>query len=193
MPDIDGWTVLEQLKNDPETKNIPVIVCSIVEEDEKGFSLGAADYLVKPILEEDLVTALNRLNSDGAIKEVLIIDDSLDDLRLMEKMLTDRSNFHPILAEGGEQGWEIISNRTPDAVILDLFMPDVDGFTILERLRTTPELRDLPVIVVSGVDLSVEQKKQLEDLGKHMLQKGLLDEKELFSTLEKALRRLESR
>jgi CheY-like chemotaxis protein len=193
MPDIDGWTVLEQLKNDAETKNIPVIVCSIVEEDEKGFSLGAADYLVKPILEEDLVIALNRLNSDGAIKEVLIIDDSLDDLRLMEKMLTEHSNFHPILAEGGEQGWEMISNQTPDAVILDLFMPDIDGFTILERLRTTPELRDLPVIVVSGMDLTVEQKKQLENLGKHMLQKGMLDEKELFSTLEKALKRLESR
>lgn len=193
MPDIDGWTVLEQLKNDPETRNIPVIICSIVEEDEKGFSLGAADYLVKPILEEDLVIALNRLNSDGAIKEVLIIDDSLDDLRLMEKMLTDHSNFHPILAEGGAPGWEIISNQTPDAVILDLFMPDVDGFMILERLRTTPELRDLPVIVVSGMDLTVEQKQQLENLGKHMLQKGLLDEKELFSTLEKALKRLESK
>jgi PAS domain S-box-containing protein len=193
MPDINGWTVLEQLKNDTETRNIPVIVCSIVEEDEKGFSLGAADYLVKPILEEDLVTALNRLNSDGAIKEVLIIDDSPDDLRLMEKMLTDRSTFHPILAEGGEQGWEIISKQTPDAVILDLFMPELDGFTILERLRTTPELRDLPVIVVSGMDLTDEQKTQLDNLGKHMLQKGLLDEKELFTTLEKALKRLESR
>ena len=185
--------MLEQLKNDPETRNIPVIVCSIVEEDEKGFSLGAADYLVKPILEEDLVMALNRLNSDGAIKEVLIIDDSLDDLRLMERMLTDHSHFHPILADGGEQGWEIISNQTPDAVILDLFMPDVDGFTILERLRTAPELRDLPVIVVSGMDLTVEQKKQLENLGKHMLQKGMLEEKELFFMLEKALKRLEPR
>jgi CheY-like chemotaxis protein len=193
MPDVDGWTILEQLKNDTETRNIPVIVCSIVEEDEKGFSLGAADYLVKPILEEDLVIALNRLNGDGTIKEVLIIDDSPNDLRLMEKMLTDHSTFHPILAEGGEQGWEVISNHTPDAVILDLFMPELDGFTILERLRTTPDLRDLPVIVVSGMDLTVEQKKQLENLGKHMLQKGMLDQKELFSTLEKALKRLESR
>jgi signal transduction histidine kinase/CheY-like chemotaxis protein/PAS domain-containing protein len=193
MPDVDGWTVLEQLKNDADTRNIPVIVCSIVEEEEKGFSLGAADYLVKPILEEDLVIALNRLNSDGAIKEVLIIDDSLDDLRLMEKILNDHSTFHPILAEGGEAGWNMLTKQTPDAVILDLFMPDLDGFKILERLRTTPELRDLPVIVVSGMDLTVEQKKQLEDLGKHMLQKGMLNEKELFSTLEKALKRLESR
>jgi CheY-like chemotaxis protein len=193
MPEVDGWTILEQLKSDPETRNIPVIVCSIVEEEEKGFSLGAADYLVKPIMEEDLVKALNRLNGDGAIKEVLIIDDSPDDLRLMGKVLTDHSTFHPILAEGGEQGWEILTKHTPDAVILDLFMPDLDGFAILERLRTTPELRDLPVVVVSGMDLTTEQKKQLENLGKHMLQKGMLTETELFSTLEKALKRLESR
>jgi PAS domain S-box-containing protein len=193
MPEIDGWTVLEQLKNDPETRNIPVIICSIVEEEEKGFSIGAADYLVKPILEEDLVLALNRLNGDGAIKKVLIIDDAPDDLRLMEKILTDHSNYQPILAEGGEKGWEMITQQQPDAVILDLFMPDLDGFTILERLRTTEELRDLPVVVVSGVDLSPEQKKQLENLGKHMLQKGMLTQAELFSTLEKALKRLESR
>jgi CheY-like chemotaxis protein len=193
MPDVNGWTVLEQLKNDTETRNIPVIICSIVEEEEKGFSIGAADYLVKPILEEDLVLALNRLNGDGAIKQVLIIDDSPDDLRLMEKILNDHSTFHPVLAEGGEQGWDIITKQTPDAVILDLFMPDLDGFTILERLRTTPQLRDLPVVVVSGMDLTSEQKTQLENLGKHMLQKGMLDQKELFSTLEKALKRLESR
>ena len=107
-------------------------------------------------------------------------------------MLIEHSNFHPILAEGGEQGWDILTKKTPDAVILDLFMPDLDGFMILERLRTTPELRDLPVVVVSGMDLTVEQKKQLENLGKHMLQKGMLNEKELFSTLEKALKRLET-
>lgn len=192
MPEVDGWTVLEQLKSDPETSNIPVIVCSIVEEEEKGFSLGAADYLVKPIMEDDLITALNRLNSSGEIKDVLIIDDSVDDLRLMEKIIKERSNFHPILAEGGEKGWEILTTQLPHAVILDLFMPDVNGFTILERLRTasSSELRDLPVVVVSGVDLNQEQKKQLENLGKHMLQKGMLDEKELFSTLEKALKRL---
>ena len=191
MPEVDGWTVLEQLKSDPETRNIPVIICSIVEEEEKGFSLGAADYLVKPILEEDLVIALNRLNGDGAIHEVLLIDDSPDDLRLMEKILTEQSNFKPILAEGGQQGWQKLTEQPPDAVILDLFMPDLDGFAILERMRTTPTLRDLPVVVVSGMDLTPEQKKQLENLGKQMLQKGMLNETELFATLEKALKRLE--
>ena len=191
MPGIDGWSLLEELKGDPETRNTPVIICSIVEEEEKGFSLGASDYLVKPILEEDLLNALNRLNGDGMIREVLIIDDSPDDLRLIEKMISENSEFRAVLAEGGEQGWEMIINEHPNAIILDLFMPNLNGFTILERLRTTPELRDIPVIVVSGVDLTPEQKKQLDNLGKHLLQKGMLNEKELFATLTKALKRLE--
>ncbi len=191
MPDIDGWSVLEAIKADPETRNTPVIICSITEEDEKGFSLGAADYLVKPIGEEDLMTALNRINGNGGITEVLIIDDSPDDLRLMGKIISEHSQFHPILAEGGENGWEILKTERPSAVILDLFMPDLDGFAILERLRTTPELRDIPVLVVSGVDLSPEQKSQLDNLGKHLLQKGMLSEQELFQSLEKALNRLE--
>jgi len=191
MPGMDGWSVLQEIKADPETRNVPVIICSIVEEEERGFSLGASDYLVKPILEEDLLGSLNRLNGDGTIKEVLIIDDSADDLRLMEKVIAENTQFRPTLAQGGEKGWEMIINDHPHAIILDLFMPDLNGFTILERLRTTPELRDIPVIVVSGVDLSAEQKKQLENMGKHLLQKGMLNEKELFASLTRALKRLE--
>ncbi len=193
MPGMDGWTLLQEIRTDPETHNVPVIICSIVEEEEKGFSLGASDYLVKPILEDDLLGALNRLNGDGTIKDVLIIDDSVDDLRLMEKVIAENTKFRPTLAEGGQKGWEMIINDHPHAIILDLFMPDLNGFTILERLRTTPELRDIPVIVVSGVDLNSEQKQQLENLGKQLLQKGMLDEKELFALLGKALKRLEPR
>jgi CheY-like chemotaxis protein len=193
MPEVDGWSLLEDLKADPDTRNTPIIICSIVEEEEKGFSLGASDYLVKPILEEDILGSLHRLNGDGTINQVLIIDDSPDDLRLMEKMISENSKFHPILAEGGEQGWEMILNEHPQAIILDLFMPNLNGFTILERLRTTPELRDIPVVVVSGLDLTTEQKKQLTNLGKHLLQKGMLNEQDLFATLTKALKRLEVR
>jgi PAS domain S-box-containing protein len=191
MPDVDGWSLLEELKADPETRNTPIIICSIVEEEEKGFSLGASDYLVKPVLEDDILGSLNRLNGDGAITNVLIIDDSPDDLRLMEKIILENSKFHPILAEGGEKGWEIILEKQPQAIILDLFMPDLNGFTILERLRTTPLLRDIPVVVVSGIDLTPEQKKQLTNLGKSLLQKGMINEQELFATLTKALKRLE--
>jgi PAS domain S-box-containing protein len=193
MPGYDGWQVINDLKKDKDTQDYPVIICSIVEEEEKGFSLGAADYLVKPILEEDLVHSLNRLNGDGTINEVLVIDDDPNDLRLVEKILKDKSQYKPILAEGGKNGWDALQANPPQAIILDLFMPDLDGFTILERMRTTPKLRDIPVVVISGVDLNPEQKKQLENLGKRLLQKGMLKEEELFATLEKALHRLEKK
>jgi PAS domain S-box-containing protein len=190
MPGRDGWTVLNELKTDPETRDVPVIICSILEEESKGFSLGASDYLVKPILEDDLLNALNRLNSDGAIKEVLVIDDNADDLRLIGKILNEHSHYKAILAEGGKQGWQVLSTKPPHAVILDLFMPDMNGFTILEKLRTSPALNDIPVIVVSGADLKPEQQKQLSDFGQKLIRKGAFTEKELLGVLDRALKRL---
>ena len=189
MPGRDGWTVLADLKNNSDTRDIPVIVCSILEEDEKGFSLGASDYLVKPILEEDLLNSLDRLNGMGDIHDVLVIDDNEKDLRLMEKILRE-GQYNPILAQGGPQGWEILSTKPPSAVILDLFMPGMDGFTILEKLRTTPEFCDIPVIVVSGADLTPEHQKLLAEFGKDLLSKGSLNESELLSSLDKALKRI---
>jgi GAF domain-containing protein/DNA-binding response OmpR family regulator len=191
MPGKDGWTLLNELKTDPETRDIPVIICSILEEEEKGFSLGAADYLVKPILEDDLLNALNRLNGDGSIHEVLIIDDDPKDLRLIAKILEERSRYKPILAQGGTQGWQRLSAEPlPHAVILDLFMPDMDGFAILEKMRTTPRLTDIPVVVVSGGDLTNIQQKQLADFGQKLLRKGTLNETELLTLLDRALKRL---
>ncbi len=141
MPNKDGWSVLTDLKSDPLTREYPVIICSIMEQADKGFSLGAADYLVKPILEEDLVCALDRLNKDGTIHEVLVIDDDPNDLRLIEKILSQHGQYKPILAEGGRKGWEAINKKMPHAIILDLFMPEIDGFTILEKLRENSTLR----------------------------------------------------
>ncbi|HEX7557170.1 MAG TPA: response regulator, partial [Leptolinea sp.] len=189
MPGRDGWTVLADLKNNADTHDIPVIVCSILEEDEKGISLGASDYLTKPILEEDLLNALDRLNGIGDIHDVLVIDDDEKDLRLMDKILR-QGQYNPILAQGGNQGWDILSSQPPQAVILDLFMPDMDGFSILEKLRITPGFSDIPVIVVSGMDLTPEQQKQLSDFGQNLLRKGCITESELLSTLDKALKRI---
>lgn len=193
MPGIDGWTVLEALKSDPETRNTPVIVCSIIEDLEKGFNLGATDYLVKPILEEDLVSALDRLNADGSIREVLVIDDNVNDLRLLGKMLNDDGRYKAILAEGGRNGWNIISSGSPPhAIILDLFMPDMDGFQILESLQSDKKLRDIPTIVISGMEVSVEQREQLKEFGQRLLTKGSFDEKDLLASIQRALERIHS-
>jgi len=190
MPGYDGWRVLTDLKSSAETREIPVIVCSIVEEEEKGFSLGAADYLIKPILEDDLINALDRLNGDGSIREVLVIDDDPNDLRLLGKMISEQGKYKAILAEGGLAGWSTISAKAPHAIVLDLFMPEMDGFTILEQMRQDKKLRDVPVVVITGADLTGKQQEQLDDLGKRLLQKSSLKEEELISTLENALQRV---
>ena len=192
MPGYDGWQVLTDLKSSSKTRDIPVVVCSIVEDEEKGFSLGAADYLVKPILEEDLLASLDRLNGDGSIREVLVIDDDPNDLRLLGKMLSEQGKYKAILAEGGPAGWSSIQSKPPHAIVLDLFMPEMDGFTILENLRKDNKHRDTPVIVITGADLTSEQQKQLDNLGQRLLQKSSLKEKELITTIEKALQRVKT-
>jgi len=195
MPGIDGWQVLDSLKGDPDTRNYPVIICSIVEDLEKGFNLGATDYLVKPILEDDLVNALDRLNADGSIRDVLVVDDNPDDLRLIGKILTDDGRYKATLAEGGRIGWDVISSgKPPHAVILDLFMPEIDGFKILENMQASQTLREIPVIVISGMDLSAEQKDQLNEFGQRLLlSKSSFNEKELLTSIQRSLERVHTK
>jgi PAS domain S-box-containing protein len=192
MPNKDGWSVLTDLKSDPATRDFPVIICSIMEQADKGFSLGAADYLVKPILEEDLVHALDRLNKDGTIHEVLVIDDDPNDLRLIEKILNQYSQYKPVLAEGGRKGWEAINTKRPHAIILDLFMPEMNGFSILEKLHESPVLCNIPVLVVSGGGLTNEQQQQLNEFGQRLITKGSLNEGQLIETIEHALKQIGS-
>jgi CheY-like chemotaxis protein len=192
MQHTNGWSLLTDLKSDPETRDFPVIVCSSLDQSDRGFSLGATDYLVKPILEADFLHALKRLNKHGTIHNVLVIDDDPNDLRLIEKFLGGQAEYKPMVAEGGRKGWEAIHASPPDAIILDIFMPDMDGFTILEKLRGDPALRDIPVLVVSGGGLTNEQHQQLRDLGRRLITHGSVKEGDLFAGIEYALSRIKA-
>jgi GAF domain-containing protein/CheY-like chemotaxis protein len=189
MPGHDGWRVLNQLKSDPETRHIPVIIFSILEERGKGFGLGAFDYLTKPILENDLVNALDRLNQDGTIREVLVVDDDPEDLRLVYRIFQDRDDYQVTLAEGGKQALVAIRSRQPHAIVLDLFMPDLDGFSLIETLRADPSLQDIPIIAFTTADFSEKQRKRFDKFSQGMIRKGLLNEEELFHRIEQLLKR----
>jgi len=189
MPERDGWQVMRDLKNDPETRSIPVIICSILEEEEKGINLGAADYLVKPFAQDDLINAIDRLNHSGDIHNVLIVDDSPEDTRLVQKMLEDSGKFQVSTAQGGVEGWNSLLEKRPDIIVLDLFMPGLNGFDLLERLHSDVELCTIPVIILTGADLTKEQQKQLSDFGQQLLAKGRLSEKDLLASLETSLRK----
>jgi K+-sensing histidine kinase KdpD/CheY-like chemotaxis protein len=188
MPGRDGWHIIQDLKNDPETCNIPVIMCTILEEEEKGFNLGAADYLIKPFLQEELLDAVNRLNFDGTIHKILVIDDSEDDQRLIARILEDHTGFEFSFANNGKEGLEYIGSIKPDAIILDLMMPEMNGFDFLDIIHEKPEYVHIPVVVLTGADLTPEQYQRLTQAGQQLLLKGLLGEKELLTTLENTLR-----
>jgi CheY-like chemotaxis protein len=188
MPGIDGWQVLTDLKADRSTRDTPIILCSIVENQQKGFNLGATDYLVKPILEEELVRVLDRLNQDGSIREVMIIDDDENDLRLLGKMLTEDGRYLPILIDDSKKGWELItSGKLPQAIILDIFMPNMDGFEFLEKLKTEKKFMELPVVVLTSLELTADQRLRLQQFGHRLINKGTLDSSELVASIAKAI------
>jgi signal transduction histidine kinase/DNA-binding response OmpR family regulator len=190
MPAKDGWQVLQELKSDHATRNIPVIICSIVADQEKAFSLGAVDYLSKPILEEDLARSLDQLNGDGRIHDVLVIDDDVNSLELVRKSLAANKNYQVRTAKGGVEGLVAIQTKPPQAVILDLFMPDIDGFAILETIRQEPATQEIPVIVFSAADLTEENRARISEFTEHMLSKSTAKEGDLLKIIEDVLRRL---
>jgi signal transduction histidine kinase/CheY-like chemotaxis protein/PAS domain-containing protein len=192
MPHKDGWQVLEELKRSPDTREIPVIVCSIIEDEDKGFNLGAVDYLTKPILEEDLVLTLERLAGEGAALDILVVDDDNDDLRLIKTILQDHGNFQVRLAQGGPEGLVAIQTKPPQVLILDLLMPELDGFTLLETIREEPSWRDIPVIILSAGELSEEQQNHLKEFSLNLLHKEGLKGSDLLKSVEEELKRIEA-
>ena len=190
MPGKDGWHVMRALKQDPETKDIPILICSILEEEEKGISMGAADYLVKPFIQDDLLKAIKRMNADGQMREILVIDDDVDDLRLTQKMIENSGNFLVTTAENGKDGLEILTNSVPDMIILDLFMPGLNGFDLLEILRSDPRLNHIPILILTGADLTSEQQAQLSEFGKHLFTKGIVKENELLEYIKESLEKI---
>src|SRR5258707_10209332 len=143
MPNLSGWDVLALLKDRDETFEIPVIVCSIESDKERAFRLGASDYLVKPIEEKDLIEAVRRVELERDRRKVLIIDDQPDSIRLVRDAIAADERFVILEAVGGEQGLDVINSHWPDLVILDLRMPEMDGFAVLNRLidnQATPRI-----------------------------------------------------
>jgi CheY-like chemotaxis protein len=193
MPEIDGWHVIQDLKKEQQTRHIPVIMCSILEEEEKGFSMGAADYLVKPFLQEDLINAISRLNHDGKINDILIVGDSEADAQIVKKIVDETGKFSSRLVVGSKLGIEEIRNSCPDAILMDLFLPDTDGFSLLETLRTEKLYNNIPVIILTNSDLTPEQHKMLTDFSIQLLNKSLLREKDLLASIEGALRKFQSK
>ena len=187
MPERDGWQVLQGLKSNPQTQHIPVILCSILEDQTHGFSLGAADYLTKPILEEDLLQAIQNLNGDGQIQEILALDNDPQDQAIIQHIFSGREGYQLHIVKDVSQALVELRYNRPDAIILDLFTPMLDAFSLLETLRTDPFLRDIPVVVLTAGALDVDQAQRLSAFSQNLLNKAVMSEEELMAQLEHVL------
>ncbi len=152
-----GWETLNQLKREPVTASIPVVIVSVLDDRQAGFALGAAEYLVKPVSKRSFLEALARHIRwpEKGSPRVLVVDDELESLQLVAEILrSDR--YTPITATSGEQALELLSKGDADAVVLDLLMPEMDGFEVVKRIRADPKFRKIPVFVLTAKDLTSE-------------------------------------
>jgi signal transduction histidine kinase/DNA-binding response OmpR family regulator len=162
LPGIDGWDVLAQLKADPATAAIPVVVVSMLDERGRGFALGAAEYLVKPVGKEQLLAALYRAAALPEQKHTVVaIDDDPLAIELVRASL-EPEGWTVLGAATGEQGLALIREQQPSAVLLDLLMPGMDGFEVVEALRADPETKSVPVVILTSKSMTHQDKERLQ-------------------------------
>jgi CheY-like chemotaxis protein len=179
MPGMDGWAVLTALKSDPELAQIPVVMLTMVDDKNLGYALGAADYLTKPIDRTQLVTILDRYRCQRASCQVLIVEDDQPTREIMRRML-QKEGWSVVEAENGRVALQQLTEHRPELIFLDLMMPEMDGFEFIAELRQTPDWRSIPIIVVTAMDLTLEDRLKLNGCVSRILQKGAYSREELL-------------
>ena len=190
MPVMDGWTFLEQASGDAALARIPVIVLSMTNDLKHGFSLGASAVLGKPVRRDDLYQALATVNIAPRPNEparILVVDDDPKAVELVSDYLA--SFGHQVhKAYGGAHGIEIASDEHPDLIILDLMMPEMNGFAVVDRLHGNPHTADIPIIILTAKIVSAEERKRLNGHIVAVAEKSGLDRAAFLSEVNRAVR-----
>ena len=187
LPDMLGWTVLNHLKQDPATRHIPVQMLTLDEDRQHGLARGAFAFVTKPSAPEDLDTALSRIKEYATPrrKRLLIVEDNPAEQMSVRELL-GHDDIDVSVVSTGAEALHLVTREAFDCVVLDLRLPDMTGFDILERMRDIPAVTDLPVVVFTGKELSPEEDTRLHTLARSVVVKGvesperLLDETALF-------------
>jgi signal transduction histidine kinase/DNA-binding response OmpR family regulator len=186
MPGMDGWSVLATLKNDPQTARIPVVMLSVVDDRNLGFALGAADFLTKPLDREQLLRALSRCSPGGLGQPVLVVEDDPRTRELMRRMI-EKEGWPCIEAANGEAGLRLIEEQKPALVLLDLMMPELDGFGVVLALQRKPASERPPVVVVTAKDLTEEERLRLKGSVDAVLSKGSYRREDFLGEIRRLL------
>jgi PAS domain S-box-containing protein len=157
---VDGWSTLAALKADPATADLPTLVITFADEQSAGYLLGATEYFTKPVDRERLTRTLQRYKNSGGADSVLVVDDDDATRQLFGRMLRD-DGWLVDEAENGAVALERIAEHRPGVLLLDILMPEMDGFEVVERLRANPEWHEIPVIVVTSLELTASEHEAL--------------------------------
>jgi adenylate cyclase len=185
MPRMNGWAVLEALRADAALAAIPVVMLSILDEQEKGFALGAADYLTKPFNRERLRAVLSRHRRTGGGR-VLVVEDDADTRSLLHDMLV-REGCAVDVAEDGIAALARVTAEPPDLILLDLMMPRMNGFEFVEALRATPDKASIPIVVLTAKDLTEAELLRLRGEAERVLRKSLHSREDLAAEIRRVL------
>jgi len=186
MPGMDGWEVLAELKADPTVADIPVIMLTVVDDKKLGYALGAAEYVTKPIDREQLRRVLGRYRTDEGARSVLVVEDDAPTAELVRRTL-EGEGWVVRVARNGREGLARYDEAPPSLVLLDLMMPEMNGFEFLEALRAAPRSSTAPVIIVTAKDLTPEDHRRLNGHVSAVLQKGGYSRDELLSEIASRL------
>ena len=183
MPQIDGWSLLTTLKEDKLLADIPVIVVTMMDDRDLAYALHATEYLLKPIDANNLYAILEKHQARQNIGSVLVVEDELDARQLLTKLVT-RQGWAVDTAENGLQALEYLQTNLPSLILLDLMMPNMDGFEFLKQMRLRPQWQSIPVVVVTAKELTDADRELLSDKVQGLRQKANFDSQELVEEIE---------
>jgi adenylate cyclase len=188
MPDIDGWTVLSALRGNPKLADIPVIMATVTDDQHKGMTLGAAGYLTKPIDRDRLIALLQPYRTGKRPTRVLLVEDDPTQRERIRSWL-ETQEWQISEAENGRVALDRLAHDVPDIVLLDLMMPEMDGFQFITTLQEHPEWRAIPVIVITSLDLTAADRANLNLGVKAILLKDKFDPAQLVATVRRYVER----
>ena len=186
MPNRDGWSILHELKGNPELRDIPVVLVTIVDDKEKGYALGAADYLLKPINWDNLVTVIKKYADHINEDSILIVEDDSNARDIMSRIISE-AGWKVIEASNGKEALNKIKSGLPGLILLDLMMPEMDGFEFMDEFRSYSFGADVPVIIITAKDLTNSDRELLSGRVSQILLKGSYSLEDLLAEVKKYL------